>query len=250
MTLVDLKTVLATIKKAADLINPKKDTNSKGDEILKQPTPTNVKDAVKALTEVVEGLSNIMLSEKKENEELKGKVRANEDEADTQRQRSLRGRFIITSLARGGEQSLIENGKKGIDLAEHVSSLCLSKYKVAIKKEEISSCYYLKKGGISLNLWDQGPGSSFQNLVNNIKSNRIEKDINVYFNFMLTRRRSTLLYEVRQAKKSGNVTKFWSDEEGNISVQIGQKERRRITNFFDQDSESFKTLYIKELFKQ
>ena len=68
---------------------------------------------------------------------------------------------------------------------------------------------------------------------------------------MLTRRRSALLFDVRQLKKEGKIEKFWSDEEGNISVQVvGKKDKKRITNFFDPKIDDFKTLYINELVLQ
>ena len=93
--------------------------------------------------------------------------------------------------------------------------------------EEIASCYHLKKGGIVLSLWKLGVGSAFQGLVNNIKSNVVNKEHNVYFNFMLTRTRNNLLYAVRQLKKKTNITKFFTDENGNISVKVGNKARAR-----------------------
>ena len=38
---------------------------------------------------------------------------------------------------------------------------------------------------------------------------------------MLTKRRSALLYEVRQMKKLSKIQKFYSDEKGSISIKIG-----------------------------
>ena len=51
---------------------------------------------------------------------------------------------------------------------------------------------------------------------------------NVFFNFQLTKRRSKLLYKIRQLKKSGQISKFYSDENGMLTVIVkngGTKEK-------------------------
>ena len=133
------------------------------------------------------------------------------------------------------------------DIFDHVIDLAFKKYSVKIPKEEIASCYHLKKGGIVLCLWKLGVGSAFQGLVNNIKSNVVNKEHNVYFNFMLTRTRNNLLYAVRQLKKKTNITKFFTDENGNISVKVGDKGKERVTYFFDETANVMRTLTTEEL---
>ena len=44
-------------------------------------------------------------------------------------------------------------------------------------------------------------------LTNAIKSSK-DKDKNVFINFMMTKRRSSLLYEVRQLKKQKKISKY------------------------------------------
>ena len=97
-------------------------------------------------------------------------------------------------------------------------------------------------------LWNLSQGS-FQKLVTIIRGNTSNKEVNVYFNFMLTRRRSGLLYEIRKLKKNGDIEKFFSDENGNISIQIKKdnKEKKRITNTFEENSEGIITLDIEEI---
>ena len=98
-----------------------------------------------------------------------------------------------------------------------------------------------------LSLWNLSQGSAFKKLVRIIKKNESKKDVNLYFNFMLTRRRSTLLYEIRKLKRTGKITKFFSDENGNISVHKDKEEKNKITNRFEENAEGMKTLYIEEI---
>ena len=73
-------------------------------------------------------------------------------------------------------------------------------------------------------------------------------DVNVFFNFQLTRRRNNLLYEVRQLKRQDKVAKFYTDENGGIKVLFklgGRKER--ITSITNKVNSNIKTLNIHEL---
>ena len=45
-------------------------------------------------------------------------------------------------------------------------------------------------------------------------------EYNLYFNFHLTRRRSNLLYDLRQMKKNKQINKFYSDENGQLTVLV------------------------------
>ena len=84
-------------------------------------------------------------------------------------------------------------------------------------------------------------------MIEAIKSGK-NKEINVYFNFQLTRRRNNLLYEVRQLKKQNKVAKFYTDENGAIKVlfKLGGK-KERITSITNKNSSFIKTLTTNEL---
>ena len=65
-----------------------------------------------------------------------------------------------------------------------------------------------------VSFWKKYQGSAFQRLASDIKSNTGARS-NLFFNFMLTKKRSKLLFEIRKLKRAGTVTKFYSDEDGN-----------------------------------
>ena len=77
--------------------------------------------------------------------------------------------------------------------------------------------------------------SAWSKIVAAIKAGK-NLELNVYFNFHLTRRRSALLYEMRQLKKSGAISKFFSDENGQLTVMVKKKEeggvKQKVSYFF------------------
>ena len=243
-----MQSILNSLSKLTELIKPNKDGLRKkaGDE-LDTDALTKYLDLLKA---VVDDITKHLLDEEKTKEKLLNKARISEDEADAQNQKNLRGKFIITS---GGKESIVKNGDvltaENSSPIAHAKELAMSKYGVDIPEAEIASCYSLKKGGLVLSLWNLSQGSAFQKLVTIIRGNTSKKDVNVYFNFMLTRRRSELLYEIRKLKKNGDIEKFFSDENGNISIQIKKdnKEKKRITNTFEENSEGIKTLDVEDI---
>ena len=98
-----------------------------------------------------------------------------------------------------------------------------------------------------MNFWKKWKGSPFQNLVSKIRSAE-GSNMNLYFNFMLTPRRGELLYEIRKLKKDGRIMKFYSDEEGSISIKLNRGENKvRVTDIFD-GSGKLKTWTLDELF--
>ena len=159
--------------------------------------------------------------------------RESEDEKDDQKQKSMKGKFIITSPKNGVDLvGKADTYKNEDEVVETVINFAKDKYKVDIPENEISTCYALKKGGIVLGFWNFGRGSAFQKLVSAIKSNKdVNKNMNVYFNYMLTKKRNNLLYKVRELKRKegAKIKKFFTDENGTISVLTENGVKERIT---------------------
>ena len=122
------------------------------------------------------------------------------------------------------------------------------KYKQVITKEDIASCFRLKKGGILVKFTKKGKGSQFHTLSSKIKSSQ-GANINLYLNFMMTARRGELLFEIRNLKKAGKIKKFYSDEEGNIAIKLNHGDNTiRVTDVFTDSSKKLKTWTLEELF--
>ena len=184
---------------------------------------------------------------------LEERVRKNEDETDECSQRSMKGNFVILSKANPNTHkvSLIKTDgqleEDGESLVHHVTDLAQPKYGVRITENDIQACHRLPGGGIVLRLIRKGPGSAWTDIVNKVKEG-YNADMNVYFNFQLTRRRSSLIYELRKMKRDGKIHKFYSDENGQISVKIqNESQKIRLTYYAKEKGKSPVTVTTDEL---
>ena len=119
------------------------------------------------------------------------RIRNLEDQNDDQLQKSMIGSFIITSKANDALESLITPEKELKEpLVNHIQTLALTKLDVSLPLED---------GSLVLTISNLRPNSAFNKMVQEIKNPSAERrKTNLYFNFMLTRRRNSLLYEVRK----------------------------------------------------
>ena len=177
------------------------------------------------------------------------RLRKVEDDLDEEKQKNLKGKFMITSLPAGNKECIIKSDdvllveKKS--LVQHILELANQKYEVKIPESDISSCIRLYKGGVILSIWNQRSGSAYEKLCKAIKTkNNVDK--NIFFNFMLTKRRSSLLYEVRQLKKDEKIKKFFSDENGSISIKIGEI-KEKIASKVNKETGEVSTITLEEL---
>ena len=242
---ITIDAVSSTLQKLHDLIKPRKDgARTKAGEELSNANLTKALDFLKT---AVDDITKYIKKEEQEKEHLQAKVRVNEDEVDTQKQKNLKGRFVITGLVKTDDE--LKKEKK--ELRVHIKELAKLKYDVELPEDEITTCYHLKNGGVVIYLRNQNHDSGFQRLVSIIKSSKSKKDVDVYFNFMLTWKRNSLLYDIRQWRKDGGISKYFTDENGNISIQFpdsqDKKDRKRVTNYFDKQLGGMVTYSIEEL---
>ena len=90
--------------------------------------------------------------------------------------------------------------------------------------EDLATIHYLPRGVI-VRFNNQRPGSAWSKLCTAIKSGNKEgnQEMPMYANFQLTRKRSTLLFHLRVLKREKHIAKFYSDENGSISLRVGEK---------------------------
>ena len=265
-----LEEVRKNLEKVNDLIHPeqrreesasrsrgrgnRKKATEKAKEVTEPLDSQKLSNALAALQSAVCDLAEVVKSSQEASTEAStdsnnSRVRQAEDDLDEEKQRNLRGKFIITSSDKDGKEShfksdeTLKADKK--DLVDHVIDLAEKKYKVKIPKTDFASCSRIHNGGIIFHLWNQKPESAYSKLCKNIKS-RVNLDLNIYFNFMLTKRRSTLLFEARKLKRSLKITKFLSDETGAITIQKDET-KEKIASKVDKDSGQVKTWTVKEL---
>ena len=105
-----------------------------------------------------------------------------------------------------------------------------------------------RSGTVILTFYDHKPGSKYFDLVNAIKTKGSNaKGQPLYANFVLTPRRSTLLYEIRKAHKDGKLEKYFSDYDGSLVImKKGSAQKIRITSQATKANDFVLTTFTKE----
>ena len=190
---------------------------------------------------------------------LEAKSRVSSDTSDHHHQKSLKGKFTISPFDSNSLLKAEDLESSGKRLTYYICELIHSKYGIDVEEYEISSCHFLKKG-LSFRLINLSPTSTYGYLVKAIKTNQGSRERSFFFNFALTPKRATLLYELRLAKRAKKIERLYSDSDGSISFvspsapinSRGQKDKTRISSIFDRlEGEMFiRTYTILELRKE
>ena len=215
---------------------------------------------IKALTALVHNLKTaleqlVTFVGKEDNfcpkmKEQERRTRQIEDQSDELAQNSMLGAFILTSKANDTLESIIIPEKELKEpLVSHIQTLALTKLNVSLPAEDIKHCHYLQDGSIKLVLHNLRPNSAFEMMVNEVKNPNMERrKINLYFNFVLTRRRNSLLYEIRKLKREGSIFKYWTDFTGVITVKKDEGgPKSRITAISNKKAFSIRTYTVAEV---
>ena len=213
-------------------------------------TTDSVAAALESLKTCVEDLAKQVQKDHEDHADQEKTVREHEDEIDHLKQKNLIGKIIITSKVVEGEgkiKSADQIESEGGSLAKHVTKLVKHKYNIDITEDDIASCFHLPKGGIMVTFWKKQKNSPFMNLVNAIKS-PMNSHLPLYFNFMLTKRRSKLLFHIRKLKQNNKIFKFFLDEEGSITIKVKPGEKNmKVTDISTEGSSKLKTWTDEEL---
>ena len=232
----DLASELAKVSKELDK-NKESAGKKKGTKELESGALNNI---LEALARSMDLVKTMLEKGAQDNcprvKDLEERTRSLEDQSDFHHQRSLKGKFMISSLKTNNqiasEEKLKEGGKT---IPSYVTELVFNKLGVRVKEDEITSCHYTSSGMIIFRLGNFKPGSSFHQVVNAIKNGAGKDMTNLFVNFALTPRRAALLYEVRQLKKAKKITRFLSDSDGSITVVKTDGSKMKVTNFVDKD---------------
>ena len=191
---------------------------------------------------------------------LEGASRIHSDLSDHHHQRSLKGKFAISSLSPSDLETREELDEKGIKIETYVCTLIKKKFAFEAHEKDIHSCHFSKKG-IIFRMGTLSPNSIYGEIVTSIKTGQGQHCKNIFFNFALTPKRASLLFELRKAKKAKVIEKLYSDNDGTVSYvsftapinSRGRKEKTRITSVYDRvDGGGFniRTFSVAELREQ
>ena len=258
MSSKSLEDVLGKLGEATGLLQTTVKTkqgrkNIETDTLKDDLTPIDVgnvlvllKDAIKSLAELLQD-DQKKVKEKESDSETVNKIRQIEDELDEVKQKRFKGKFIISSVAGPGKECMIKPKEevKDEELVDHVRELAWEKFAVKVPATDILSCKRLQSGAIMVSLWIWY-GSSYYRLSDAIKSSK-NFAYNVFFNFMLTKRRNELLYEVRKLKRAKKIDKFFSDDRGHITIKLGEKSEKISSVPLETNKTILKTYTLPEL---
>ena len=186
-------------------------------------------------------------------EELQKSVRSQGDYVDEVHQRSLKGNLILTSPPTQGKTSIIrpmeQLNRDNISVTKHATDLINLKYGVEVPHGDIQAAHHLPNGSIIVRIWNRKQGSAWSRLTNEIKSGG-KLNVHLFANFHLTRHRSSLLYHLRSLKKSGKITKLFSNENGQLSFKLNETSKKIHVTFSSTGKNDFpKTLTFEEINK-
>jgi len=211
-------------------------------EMMKEKLKISGSEVGEKVTEEVKSKVNI----------LEERLRTQEDECDEIKQRSLKGNLILSSpsIPAKNIKSLIKTdevlAQENKSVLEHSLDLIHSKYGVRVPIQDIQALHKLPNSTILIRIWNRKEGSAWSHLINAIKTGE-NRSVNIYLNFQLTQRRSNLVYHLRQFKKTSMIAKFYTDENGAISLKVKDKDSKlKITYYKKRDSVSAEKTLTKE----
>ena len=216
---------------------------------------THLVKAVSALTQQFNSLKEAQVEhpagvDVPEVRNLQETVRVQGDEIDECRQRGMKGNLILCSPTANNKINLIKSDDQLREakqsLTDHILAIVKQKYDVVVPLQDLQALHRLPNGNVILRLWNRAPGSAWCKLVDGIKSGK-NMGMNFFTNFHLTKRRNSLLYEVRQLKKAGSILKFYTDENGQIYFRTKENgPKHKITYFTESRNSNPITLLNKD----
>ena len=151
---------------------------------------------------------------------LEARVKDLESDADTTSQKLKTGSLILTQPREGQIiQKKEDLEASGTSVASHASQVIQAKTGVKIEESDLKAAHFLPNGNVKVKFSEVKEGSKFKQVVEKIKMPLPdEKKVPLYLNFDLTKKRSALLYEVRQLKKQNKIFRYFTDFDGSISI--------------------------------
>ena len=198
-----------------------------------------------------------MDSMEKEIADLKQNSRIQSDLTDEVRQRGLKGNLVLTS-PNSKDKSIIKSmeqlDKEKKDITSHAVELIKLKYDVTIPAQDIQACHFLPSKSnkktlstaIFIRIWNRCANSAWSTLKNKILSGEGKNSLNLYVNFQLTPRRSSLAYHLRKLKKECKIVKFFTDENGYLSFKKDMSSKKIRVTFNKKDKNSAPTTLLTE----
>ena len=186
---------------------------------------------------------------------MKDSVNILESELDQSQQLMRKGTLIVSSpritnkegkLVKESQfKKLIDEKKDDDSNLVDILDLVEKKYGVKIPLKEVYGAHWLPNNSYVIKILYRNPDfSCWRQLTSSLYKGGLseQKELNVYLNFNMTKRRQTLLFHCRQLKRENLIEKYFTDDNGNISVCI-QEKWCKITQHYTSDGKQLITTY-------
>ena len=222
-----LEQASAALLKVARVVHPgwngktKLKNNLKPEGVTAKNIFTIVEGVNTAFTKLIQAVQQVQGEKCPEIADLKSKVQDLESDLDAAAQKMKTGTIVLMQPKGGNliksEEDLVADG---LSVEAHACSLIKQKTGVVVEERELKSAQNLPNGILKVRFGDQKAGSKFSEVVKKIKSKPTseEREVKLYLNFELTKRRNAVLYEIRRLKREQKLHRFFTDFDGSISV--------------------------------
>ena len=229
---VELVRAMAAIKSACSVVSIELAENPEGDKptgLSKQVKMGDMYDVLKELYGAVNNITSYLANighKPKENEakisKLEEKVKDLESDKDAMAQKWKVGTIILQSNTKANDPKVKpEKEVKKEELTAHAAELIKLKTGVEIEEQDLSKIHFVPGGGLKVKFRETKYLSKFRKIVSAIKKpTDVQKKLNLFCNFELTKMRNNMLFEVRKAKRENRIAKYFVDFDGSVSVLV------------------------------
>ena len=142
-----------------------------------------------------------------------------------------------------------------------MTELIKTKYNVVVPASNVQACHFIpswpegRKGNplyksVVIRFWNRKPDSAWSALVKSIVSGGA-KEVPIFCNFQLTKKRNNLLFHLRKLKKEKKIVKYYTDENGKIQYKISEKSSKVTITYASEDKKRCPlTLSVPELLEK
>ena len=161
---------------------------------------------------------------------LKEEIHTLTDEIDETRQRGMKGNLIVSSPQNNKANTIAVHGTFGGKVesdTEMLIRIIKRKTGVDIDPMEVSACHKIgrkENHAYVIRMNDRKYGSAWHALSEGMMTGKyagdsFDKDVNLFLNFQLTKKRAKLAKAVREARKEQKIHKFYINQNGIIKIK-------------------------------
>ena len=196
---------------------------------------TRVEEHGDILTVHTEALAHpqeaLSLAKDDEIKALKKELDTLNDEIDETRQRGIKGNLIVSSPENSKTKTIAvheTSGGKCESDTEMIIRIIEMKTGVAIDKKDVAACHRIGKkenNAYVIRINDRKAGSAWHTITEGMMTGKLPgggtfaKEVNLFLNFQLTKKKATLAKAVRVARKEQKIAKFYINQNGVIKIK-------------------------------